>query len=167
MWFGFDNGGQSLGVNLTGATLAGHAWGDYFRKIHENLIPKPFPQPLTGVIEATVCSTSGMILTDACGDHQTTQWFIEGTQPTELCPTHSNQTGSIIGIARLEKEMIKSGLRSTFEYDTTPLTLNFDFLQAVYIFEEEEKTDLENIEEEPQTSFVDNTKDYDYNYLME
>ena len=35
--------------------------------------------------------------------------------------------------------MIKSGLRSTFEYDTTPLTLNFDFLQAGYIFEEEEK----------------------------
>ena len=167
LWFGFDNGGQSLGVNLTGATLAGHAWGDYFRKIHENLIPKPFPQPLTGVIEATVCSTSGMILTDACGDHQTTQWFLEGTQPTELCPTHSNQTGSIIGIARLEKEMIKSGLRSTFEYDTTPLTLNFDFLQAGYIFEEEEKTDLENIEEDPQTSFVDNTKDYDYNYLMD
>ena len=70
-------------------------------------------------------------------------------------------------IARLEKEMIKSGLRSTFEYDTTPLTLNFDFLQAGYIFEEEEKTDVEIIEEEPQTSFVNNKKDYDYNYLME
>ena len=36
-WFGFDKPGQSLGLNITGATLAGYAWGEYFDKIHENL----------------------------------------------------------------------------------------------------------------------------------
>ena len=30
-WFGFDKPGQSLGLNITGATLAGYAWGEYYR----------------------------------------------------------------------------------------------------------------------------------------
>ena len=161
-WFGFDKPGQSLGLNITGATLAGFAWGDYMREIHRDLPVKSFTKPLTGVIECTVCSESGMILTEDCGTHKTTQWFLEGTQPTQVCPIHSNKTGSIIGIARLENEMYKSGQHLTQDFDTTPLTFNLDFLDSNYIFTEynDDESEEENIPDET-------NEDLDYNFLMD
>ena len=165
-WFGFDRPGQSLGLNITGATLAGFAWGEYFDKIHADLPLKDFTRPLQGVIECTVCSESGMILTDACGDHKTTQWFLEGTQPTEICPVHSNTTNSTLARIRLEKEMYKSGQRFNIDFDTSPLTVNFDFLNDGYDFTNDnlDSTTLtdDNIEQETWAE-----EDYDYNYLME
>ena len=165
-WFGFDRPGQSLGLNITGATLAGFAWGEYFDKIHADLPLKDFTRPLQGVIECTVCSESGMILTDACGDHKTTQWFLEGTQPTEICPVHSNTTNSTLAKIRLEKEMYKSGQRFNLDFDTSPLTVNFDFLNDGYDFTNDnlDSTTLtdNNIEQETWAE-----EDYDYNYLME
>lgn len=173
-WFGFDKPGQSLGLNITGATLAGYAWGDYFREIHRDLPSKEFNRPLEGVIECTVCSESGMILTDACGDHKTTQWFLEGTQPTEMCPIHSNTSGSTISISRLEKEMYKSGYRLTGTVDTTPLSINLDFLNDnyvaprthVYSYDDEETT-VSEITGTKAKKPVAKQKEYDYNYLME
>lgn len=165
-WFGFDRPGQSLGLNITGATLAGFAWGEYFDKIHADLPLKDFTRPLQGVIECTVCSESGMILTDACGDHKTTQWFLEGTQPTEICPVHSNTTNSTLARIRLEKEMYKSGQRFNLDFDRSPLTVNFDFLNDGYDFTNDnlDSTTLtdDNIEQETWAE-----EDYDYNYLME
>ena len=161
-WFGFDKPGQSLGLHITGATLAGFAWGDYMRAINRDLIPKDFPQPPSGVIQATVCSTSGQILTPECGSHQTTQWFLTGTQPTNICSIHSNKTGSTLGIARLQTEMYQSGYHLTEQIDTTPLKLNLSFLT---------QTDFEAIQEENKSDMnetkVENEVIPDYNYLME
>jgi penicillin-binding protein 1A len=42
VWFGFDRPGNSLGVELTGATLAGPVWGDYMREIHRGLPRRDF-----------------------------------------------------------------------------------------------------------------------------
>lgn len=165
-WFGFDKPGQSLGLNITGATLAGFAWGEYFDKIHADLPYKDFTKPLDGVIEVTVCSDSGMLLTDDCGDHQTTQWFLTGTQPTEVCPIHSNTTNRTLAQIRLEKEMYMSGQRFTETVDTTPLSLNLDFLQDGYDFSLDEN-DSTKIEEETEKSSSSKNEDYDYNYLME
>jgi len=107
-----------------------------------------------------------MILTDACGDHKTTQWFLEGTQPTEICPVHSNTTNSTLARIRLEKEMYKSGQRFNLDFDTSPLTVNFDFLNDGYDFTNDnlDSTTLtdNNIEQETWAE-----EDYDYNYLME
>lgn len=165
-WFGFDKPGQSLGLNITGATLAGFAWGEYFDKVHADLPYKDFTKPLDGVIEVTVCSDSGMLLTDACGDHQTTQWFLTGTQPTEVCPIHSNTTNRTLAQIRLEKEMYMSGQRFTETVDTTPLSLNLDFLQDGYDFSLDENNSTK-IEEETEKSSSSKNEDYDYNYLME
>lgn len=161
-WFGFDKPGQSLGLHITGATLAGFAWGDYMRAINRDLIPKDLPQPPSGVIQATVCSTSGQILTPECGNHQTTQWFLAGTQPTTVCSLHSNKTGTTLGISRLQTEMYQSGYHLTERIDTTPLKLNLSFLN---------KTDLDSIQEEElqaeETKEVENQEFPEYNYLME
>ena len=171
-WFGFDKPGQSLGLNITGSTLAGYAWGDFFREIHRDLPGKEFTKPLTGVMEATVCSVSGQILTEGCGDRKTTQWFLQGTQPTEICSVHSAQNNSAISIGRLEKERYKSGAISQFKVDTTPLSFNLDFLNATSLEYFEEKLDSSDIFlddlGDDNTETTDNSDiDYDYNYLME
>ncbi len=166
-WFGFDRPGQSLGLHITGATLAGFAWGEYFDKVHEDLPYKEWNKPLEGVIQVTVCAESGQLPTEACGDHTTTQWYLTGTQPTEMCPIHSNSSSSTLAIRRLEKEMIKSGQRWTQTVNTSPLTINWDILSADYDPSESDETDsLENAEDSEEFESEQNIE-YDYNYLME
>ncbi|MDY5919264.1 MAG: PBP1A family penicillin-binding protein [Treponema sp.] len=165
-WFGFDKPGQSLGLNITGATLAGYAWGEYFDKIHENLPLKDWNKPLEGVIECTVCSESGQILTEACGDNKTTQWYLKGTEPTELCPIHSSTSSSTMAINRLEREMMKTGLKLDFEFERQPLKLNLDFLDGDYSFESTSDS-LEEKIDDMEANLVDTNIDYDYNYLMD
>ena len=165
-WFGFDKPGQSLGLNITGATLAGYAWGEYFDKIHENLPLKDWNKPLEGVIECTVCSESGQILTEACGDNKTTQWYLKGTEPTEICPIHSSTSSSTMAINRLEREMMKTGLKLDFEFERKPLKLNLDFLDGDYSFESASDS-LEEKIDDTEANLVDMNIDYDYNYLMD
>ncbi|MBO4641078.1 MAG: PBP1A family penicillin-binding protein [Treponema sp.] len=168
-WFGFDKPGQSLGLNITGSTLAGYAWGDFMGGIHEDLPSKEWNKPLEGVVEATVCSVSGQILTEACGDHKTTQWFLEGTVPTEICSVHSNTTNSLIAIERLRTEMYMSGQRYTFEIDRTPLSVNLDFQKPGYDFSTDSSLTTDYTNEEETSSVIRNDvdSDIDYNYLME
>ena len=129
-WFGFDKPGQSLGLNITGSTLAGHAWGDYMSEIHRGMIAKEFPKPMGGVVQLTVCSETGMLPTEACGNHLTTQWYLSGTQPLSSCTLHSNKSPSIIGISRLKKERYKSGQNLSVPIESAPLKLNLDFLNG-------------------------------------
>ena len=129
IWFGFDQKGQTLGLDLTGATLAGVAWTDYMRIIHEDLPIKNFTKPQTGLIQLTVCSTSGQLLTEECGHHKTTQYFLEGTEPTIFCEYHSNQrTSKSLGVARLAYEQTMSGSRPEKIIDKSGLELDLSFL---------------------------------------
>ena len=160
-WFGFDNPGQSLGTRITGATLAGFAWGEYFDKIHADLPYKDWKKPLNGVIELSVCTESGMIPTEACGDHLTTQWYLEGTQPTEICPIHSGGASSSLLIYRLQKEMYKSGQKFNISIDKKPLSFNLDFTSSPL-----SASDYDN-DSELEPVKLDNPEEYDYNYLME
>jgi penicillin-binding protein 1A len=88
VWFGFDRPGNSLGVELTGATLAGPVWGDFFREIHKGLPRKSFIRPSSGIIDVTVCIKSGLLRTGACNEGEVTLPFLEGTQPTQYCDYH-------------------------------------------------------------------------------
>jgi penicillin-binding protein 1A len=94
IWFGFDKPGNSLGVNLTGSTLAGPVWADYMREIHQGLPYKDFVRPATGIIDVTVCAKSGLLKTAACNEGEVTLPFLEGTQPELYCTVHGN-AGSI------------------------------------------------------------------------
>ena len=170
-WFGFDKPGQSLGLNITGATLAGFAWGEYFDKIHANLPYKDWIKPLDGVIECTVCSESGMILTEACGDHKTTQWYLAGTQPTELCTLHSGTSNSVITIKRLEENMWKSGQHTNFIVDTSPLVIDDDVLGTKGksgTKNNSKNSQNNNSSKEPdEKSHSKKSKEMDYSYLMD
>lgn len=163
-WFGFDTPGQSLGLQLTGSTLAGYAWADYMNKIHSGLPMKEFSKPATGVIEATVCSVSGGILTPNCGNSKVTAWYLEGTQPTNVCTVHSNYTGRTLGLYRLEKELYKSGFGSELIIrDKEPLRFNLnaslESKDGFGVFESELEAPTEGQEE--------GGIGPDYNYLMD
>jgi penicillin-binding protein 1A len=90
VWFGFDKPGNSLGVELTGSTLAGPVWGDYMREIHQGLSRRDFARPATGIIDITVCAKSGLLKTPACDEGDITLPFLEGTQPGQYCNIHGN-----------------------------------------------------------------------------
>lgn len=161
-WFGFDKPGQSLGLKITGATLAGFAWGDYMREIHRGMLSKDFNKPAEGVIEVTVCSVSGKIPTPECRK-TTTQWVLEGTQPTDICPVHGGKASSTssVSIARLKGEMIQSGIRIRSGFDFVPLKLNLDFLNGIEV-----NSNIEEPEASPESNDASNRLP-DYNYLME
>ena len=156
-WFGFDKPGQSLGLKITGATLAGYAWGEYMGEIHRGMIAKDFPKPMDGVIQVTVCSESGMLPSAACGDHLTTQWYLLGTQPVSVCTLHSNTSPSILAVSRLRKERYQSGQNLNVQIEKSPLKLNLDFLNENIIRSPQE----EAVQEEDLTVYPD------YNPFME
>lgn len=147
VWFGFDIPGQSLGTKLTGSTLSGVAWGEYMRIANEDYPYKEFPIPQTGLVKAEVCSVSGQILTEACGSHRTTQYFLEGTQPTSICQLHiDRETAKQVSIIRLDKEKILSGHKYTVEIDDSPLELDLSFLDEPYSFEQEDFMNMDSTE---------------------
>ena len=99
------------------------------RIIHENLPIKQFEKPQTGLVEATVCSVTGQLLTEACGRHQTTQFFLEGTQPKVMCELHSTRNEvKVIGVERLANEHILSGEKGIDIKDNAQLKLDLSFL---------------------------------------
>ena len=102
IWFGFDRPGNSLGLNLTGSTLAGYVWADYMREIHMGLPFRDFIRPATGLIDVTVCARTGLLRTAACNEGSITMPFLDGTQPVMFCDYHGNTRGREIGIRALE-----------------------------------------------------------------
>ncbi|GHU90281.1 penicillin-binding protein [Spirochaetia bacterium] len=90
VWFGFDKPGNSLGVTLTGSTLAGPVWADFMSEIHKGLPYRDFIKPTSGIIDVTVCTKSGLLRTPACNEGSVTMPFLEGTQPSEYCNIHGN-----------------------------------------------------------------------------
>jgi penicillin-binding protein 1A len=107
IWFGFDKPGNSLGVNLTGSTLAGPVWGDYMREIHQGLSLKDFARPSTGIIDVTVCAKSGLLKTASCSEGDVTLPFLEGTQPTGYCTLHGGDSyASTIAVTTMPSETL-------------------------------------------------------------
>ena len=88
IWFGFDKPGNSLGLSLTGATLAGPIWGDFMREIHQGLPYRDFIKPSSGIMEVTVCAKSGLLRTAACNEGSVTLPFLDKTQPVQYCDLH-------------------------------------------------------------------------------
>ena len=88
VWFGFDTPGNSLGRYLTGATAAGPVWAEYMTEIHQNLEPKEFPEPESGLIRVRVCRESGLLPTNDCNEGTKEELFLVGTEPRQTCDIH-------------------------------------------------------------------------------
>lgn len=83
-WAGFDNN-----VKLTGdeKNLAKKLWRAVMSQIHEELPSESFTIP-SGIVTATVCSRSGKLPTALCEGTLRTEYFAEGTVPTDSCDVH-------------------------------------------------------------------------------
>ena len=84
-WTGFDNN-----VKLSGdeKNLAKKLWRAVMSRIHEDLPSESFNIP-AGIVTATVCSRSGKLPIDGlCNGTLRTEYFAEGTVPTETCNIH-------------------------------------------------------------------------------
>ncbi len=58
-------------------------------KIHEDLPSESFPMPSSGIVQATVCARSGKLpIAGLCDGTLRTEYFAEGTVPTESCDVH-------------------------------------------------------------------------------
>ncbi|MFP4363277.1 MAG: penicillin-binding protein 1A [Spirochaetia bacterium] len=88
VWFGFDTPGNSLGLNQTGSIAAGPVWANFMEEAHQDLPYREFQRPEEGLVEVSVCRTSGMLPTESCNDGIITELFIEGTEPREFCELH-------------------------------------------------------------------------------
>lgn len=85
-WTGYDNN-----VSMTSSeekNLSKKMWKAVMSRIHENLEYKSFPMA-SGIVTATVCSKSGKLpIAGVCDGCTKTEYFAEGTVPTEYCDVH-------------------------------------------------------------------------------
>ncbi len=112
IWFGFKKPGNSLGVDQSGAVLAGDIWSRYMRDIHRGLPYKGFTVPQTGLVEVSVCAVSGLLPTPSCTDGTVKLMFYEGTQPNRLCDVHpgnSERDRDLLGKIGGQVELLDPG----------------------------------------------------------
>jgi len=126
IWFGFDKPGNSLGIDQTGAILAGDIWSRYMRDIHRGLPAKSFTMPQTGLVEVPVCSISGLLPTPSCDDGTVKLMFYEGTQPNRLCDIHpgnSERDQDLLGkiVEQMRFLDAEGSLDSSLDFDLTDL----------------------------------------------
>lgn len=130
-WFGFDKPGQSLGLSITGSTLAGVAWGDFMNAANQGKGYKPFfEEKPESLIELEVCSKSGGLLTPDCESYKMTAYYYPGTEPTESCIKHTDSTGRNLGTFRLKRARMQSGYNFIEDTDFSPLSVDLTFLTS-------------------------------------
>ena len=86
VWVGFDDNRQ---LKLEGAHSALPVWAEFMKRAHEHREYRnvsEFEAP-AGVVSAQIDPASGQLATAACPKVRT-EYFIEGTQPVEMCQLH-------------------------------------------------------------------------------
>lgn len=87
VWTGYDNNAKLQKGNGE-RNLAKKLWRAVMSKVHEDLPSQSFQVP-SGIITATVCSQSGKLpIPGLCDGTLKTEYFAEGTVPTESCDVH-------------------------------------------------------------------------------
>ncbi len=84
-WFGYDTPEE---VKYSGTNPAGQIWSNIMKDIHKSLENKTFNKP-SGIVEKTVCRTTGCLATSTCTDKYT-EIFTEDNLP-ETCEGHGIQ----------------------------------------------------------------------------
>ena len=85
-WFGFDENEEVRGF---GTNPAGQIWSAVMKDINKDLPGATFTKP-SGIVEQTVCRTTGCLATTGCTDTYT-EIFSSNNLP-EKCPGHGAQT---------------------------------------------------------------------------
>ncbi|MBQ8527850.1 MAG: PBP1A family penicillin-binding protein [Lachnospiraceae bacterium] len=87
-WTGYDNNVKMRSSAETSLSKA--MWRKVMSQIHENLPAASFTKP-SGIVTATICSKSGKLpIAGICDAYLATEYFAEGTVPTDSCTVHVN-----------------------------------------------------------------------------
>lgn len=85
IWTGYDN---NVSLNKEEQGVGKTLWRNIMQRIHENLPSAQFATP-EGIVQAQVCSQSGKLpIPGLCDATTYTEFFAEGTVPTESCDVH-------------------------------------------------------------------------------
>ena len=104
VWGGYDDNATQSKENTT---YPKKIWKSVMSRIHEDLPYEDFTKP-DGIVTATVCKESGKLAIDGVctndprGNCAYTEYFAEGTEPTEYCDHHivaniCSETGQLAG----------------------------------------------------------------------
>lgn len=89
VWVGYDNNNDLPGNQHT---LNKIIWKQCMSRIHSNLPDQEFDRP-SGITTCAICSLSGKLPNPGlCDEHVRTEYFEEGTEPTETCDIHYRGT---------------------------------------------------------------------------
>jgi penicillin-binding protein 1B len=95
VWVGFDDNRE---LNLEGAHSALPVWAEFMKRAHEHREYRnvsEFEAP-AGVVGVQIDPASGQLATAACPKVRT-EYFIDGTQPVELCQLHGGGGTRVAG----------------------------------------------------------------------
>ena len=92
VWVGFDD---NRDLNLSGSASAAPIWADFMKlavtlpqyKMTEDFDPPP------GVLQETIDSQTGQLATAWC-PQQVQEYFVSGSEPTQLCELHGGSSAS-------------------------------------------------------------------------
>ena len=90
-WYGYD---ENRTVRGWGTNPAGLIFSSVLKQAHAGLEGKKFSDTKPeGVVTATVCKDSGLLVTEECkndqrGNRGYTEYFVKGTVPTKYCDCH-------------------------------------------------------------------------------
>ncbi len=93
IWVGYDNNGYSQKLSSSETSFHKKLWSTVMTRIHEDLENKDFEQP-DGIVSCVICTKSGKLAVGGLCDSDgregivRTEYFVEGTEPTETCDTH-------------------------------------------------------------------------------
>jgi penicillin-binding protein 1B len=90
VWVGFDDNSE---LGLEGAKSALPIWTSFMKAalaLRPELGGESFPAPPDGIVSVEIDPTSGRLATDICPTKRT-EYFIEGTQPTQPCDAHTGE----------------------------------------------------------------------------
>ena len=109
VWAGYDNNHH---LNSSAGETRYHLniWREVMSRIHESLENKRFEMP-DNITSATVCAASGKLpIPGICDGMMKTEYFAEGTTPTEYCDVH------VTGEACVESNALATDACPTHEF---------------------------------------------------
>jgi len=83
VWVGFDRNNISLGRGQAGGVVAAPIWVKFMRDALKDTPPSWYSRP-KGVYTINICKKSGLLPSKYCTETMT-EYFLEGTIPTEYC----------------------------------------------------------------------------------
>ena len=84
VWMGLDRP-QKIKANAQGGVLAAPAWTAFMNQVYKRKPAAPdWPRP-SGLVTQTVDITTNTLWTDGCGGVRAAEYFIPGTEPTQVC----------------------------------------------------------------------------------